>query len=97
MKKKIHPEYFEDAQIVCSCGNIIRTGSTQQKMEIEICSACHPFYTGKKKLIDSAGQVDRFQKRLEKSKQIKEKAKAKKTTRKVKKVKPLKKSTSKKD
>lgn len=84
MKKKIHPQYFDNAEIKCSCGNVIKVGSTKEKMEIEICSACHPFYTGKKKLVDSAGQVDRFQKRLEKSQKIKAVVKAKKVSKKVK-------------
>ncbi len=89
MKKKIHPQYYKKAEIKCSCGNVIKVGSTQEEMEIEICSACHPFYTGKKKLVDTAGQVDRFKKRLEKSKEMKSKE-AKKP-----KKKPAKKKTSK--
>lgn len=71
MKKGIHPNYFEKAEILCACGNVIKVGSTKEKMEVEICSNCHPFYTGKKKLVDSTGQVDRFQKRMEKAKKIK--------------------------
>jgi len=82
MKSKIHPKYYKDATITCSCGNVFKVGSTVEKLEIEICSACHPFYTGKKKLIDSAGQVDRFKKKMEMAKKFKEekeaKAKAKK-------------------
>ena len=80
MKSKTHPKYFDKAEIKCSCGNVIKTGSTVERMSVEICSACHPFYTGKKKLIDSAGQVDRFQKRLEKFKEMKATAKTKKKT-----------------
>jgi len=71
MKSKIHPKYFKDAKIACACGNVIKVGSTVQDMQIEICSACHPFYTGKKKLVDSAGQVDRFKKKMEKASQLK--------------------------
>lgn len=71
MKKKIHPKYFKDAKITCACGNVISVGSTVQNMQIEICSACHPFYTGKKKLVDSAGQVDRFKKRMKKASELK--------------------------
>ena len=67
MKKKIHPEYKE-TQIVCECGNIIRTRSTKENIHVEICSKCHPFYTGKQKLVDSAGMVERFQKRYAKKK-----------------------------
>lgn len=94
MKKKIHPQYHKDAEIKCACGNTIKVGSTQKSMEIEICNACHPFYTGKSKLVDSAGQVDRFQKRLEKSKELKIKAAKKpkkKPTKKAKKTKTIKK------
>jgi len=71
MKKEIHPKYFPSAKISCACGNVIKVGSTVEKMEIEICSACHPFYTGKKKLVDSTGQVDRFKKRMERASQLK--------------------------
>ncbi len=83
MKKGIHPKYNEEAIIKCSCGNVITTGSTLEKKDIEICSACHPFYTGKKKLIDSTGRVDRFKQRMEKFSAIeKEKEEAKKAAKK---------------
>ena len=62
MKDKIHPEYKE-ATIVCACGETIETRSTKQNIHIEICSKCHPFFTGKQKLIDSAGRVDKYMKR----------------------------------
>jgi large subunit ribosomal protein L31 len=62
VKEKIHPKY-EPASFTCSCGNVIETKSTIKSTHIEICSNCHPFYTGKQKLIDSAGRVERFQKR----------------------------------
>ena len=62
MKKGIHPEYV-DAKITCLCGNVIETRSTLPEISVEICSACHPFYTGKQKLVDTAGRVERFQKR----------------------------------
>lgn len=71
MKKKIHPDYYPKAMIRCSCGNIIKTGSTKSEMAVEICSACHPFYTGKEKIIDAAGRVEKFKKRLEKKTQMK--------------------------
>lgn len=67
MKKKIHPEYHGQAKIICACGNVIETGSTIKEMRVEICSACHPFYTGKKKSLDTTGRVDRFKKLAEKS------------------------------
>ena len=94
MKKDIHPKYYNDAKIVCSCGNVIKTGSTVKEMRIEICSACHPFYTGKKKIIDTTGRVDRFKKLAEKASVKKEeikKAKSAKKEKLVKKEKPIKK------
>lgn len=70
MKEGIHPNYLETT-ITCACGNSITTRSTKEDIKIEICSACHPFFTGKQKLVDSAGRVDRFLKRygLDKEKQ----------------------------
>ena len=59
MKPKIHPDYKE-TKIVCACGNVIETRSTHQDLKVEICSACHPFFTGKQKLIDSAGRIEKF-------------------------------------
>ena len=59
MKKDIHPKY-EKAIISCACGNSFETGSTKKNMKIEICSACHPFFTGKQKIVDTAGRVERF-------------------------------------
>lgn len=60
MKKEIHPTYFEDAKVTCACGNTFSIGSTKEKIEVEICSNCHPFYTGNDKVIDSAGRVEKF-------------------------------------
>ena len=63
-KKDIHPEYFYDAEVVCNCGNKFRTGSTNKVIKVEVCSKCHPFYTGSKNLLlESGGQVDKFKKR----------------------------------
>ena len=59
MKKEIHPEYV-DARIVCACGNVIETRSTVAEIHVEICSSCHPFFTGKQKLVDTAGRVEKF-------------------------------------
>lgn len=67
MKKKIHPEYHSDAKVICACGNIIEAGSILKEMKVEICAACHPFYTGKKKSLDATGRVDRFKKLAEKA------------------------------
>jgi large subunit ribosomal protein L31 len=65
MKEKIHPEYFEVA-VHCACGNTWTTKSTKKELRLEICSNCHPFFTGKSKLVDTAGRVERFQKRYAK-------------------------------
>ncbi len=62
MKKNIHPKYVP-ATIVCACGNVIETRSTKENIHVEICSNCHPYYTGKQKLVDTAGRVERFQKK----------------------------------
>ncbi|MCD6121631.1 MAG: 50S ribosomal protein L31 [Spirochaetales bacterium] len=62
MKKGIHPKY-ELTTITCACGNVIETRSTAKDIKVEICSACHPFFTGKQKLIDTAGRVERFKRR----------------------------------
>jgi len=62
MKKYIHPNYVETT-VTCACGNVIHTRSTKENIRVEICSQCHPFFTGKQKLIDTAGRVERFQKK----------------------------------
>ena len=62
MKKDIHPKY-QETTITCACGNVIKTSSTKQNIRVEICSKCHPFFTGKQKLVDSGGRVDRFKRR----------------------------------
>jgi len=80
MKKDIHPSYNTDAKIICACGNVITTGSTENEIKTELCSQCHPFYTGKQKLVDSAGRVDKF----------KAKVRAQEETSKVRKGKKLK-------
>lgn len=64
MKKDTHPIYFENAQIKCACGNIITTGSTKEHMEVETCSACHPFFTGSEQSFGKVGQVQKFKQRL---------------------------------
>ncbi len=63
MKENIHPKY-EKTTITCACGNVIETASTKSDIRVEICSKCHPFYTGKQKLVDTGGRVDRFKKRF---------------------------------
>ncbi len=62
MKPAIHPEYF-DSSVVCVCGNTYMTKSTRKELRVDICSNCHPFYTGKQKLVDTEGRVDKFKKR----------------------------------
>ncbi len=63
-KKDIHPKYYPKARVICACGNTFIVGSTMELIEIEICSKCHPFYTGKEKMVDTMGRVERFKKRL---------------------------------
>jgi len=69
MKTAIHPKWHKDASVVCACGNKFTLGSTQEKIEIEVCSACHPFYTGQMKYVDTAGRVDAFKAKQKKAKQ----------------------------
>ncbi|MBW2562165.1 MAG: 50S ribosomal protein L31 [Deltaproteobacteria bacterium] len=64
MKEKIHPKYFEDATVTCSCGNVFTTGSTRKELKVELCSKCHPFYTGQRRVLDTTGRVERFRKRF---------------------------------
>lgn len=64
MKAGLHPTYYPEAKVVCSCGNTWTTGSTQELIRTDVCSKCHPFYTGEQRIVDTAGQVDRFMKRL---------------------------------
>jgi len=72
MKDKIHPEY-KKADAKCACGNSFKVGSTKEKLEVEICSSCHPFYTGGAKLVDTAGRVEKFQKKFGSAKMTKPK------------------------
>ncbi len=87
MKKGIHPQVYTDAVIACACGNSFTTMSTKKDIQVEICSACHPFYTGQKRYIDTEGQIDKFAKKLKIAKETgasaisaKAKKKAKETT-----------------
>jgi large subunit ribosomal protein L31 len=65
MKQGIHPTYFEDATIICACGNTWQTGSTKKVIHTDVCSKCHPFFTGEQRIVDTEGQVDRFYKKLQ--------------------------------
>jgi len=75
MKKDIHPKYYPNAQVKCACGNVFTLGSTKEFIEVEICSKCHPFYSGKEKIVDTMGRVERFRKRLAKKEETKKKRK----------------------
>jgi len=94
MKKDIHPKYYSNAKIICACGNVIETGSTVKEIKVEICSACHPLYTGKNKILDTTGRVERFKKITKKAakkkvvgnKKAKRKARQKKSKAETKKV-----------
>lgn len=66
MKKEIHPAYFPSSKISCACGHTFNIGSTKGKLEVEICSHCHPFYTGGAKIVDTAGRVEKYRQRLAK-------------------------------
>lgn len=70
MKKGIHPQYYPNAQVRCACGASFNVGSTKEFIEVEICSNCHPFYTGKEKILDTMGRVERFKKRLARKEEI---------------------------
>jgi large subunit ribosomal protein L31 len=63
MKDKIHPKYYLDAKVTCSCGNSFTTGSTKKQLKVEVCSQCHPFFTGERRMLDTTGRVERFKKR----------------------------------
>jgi len=65
MKSEIHPVFFTDAQVICACGNTWTTGSTKKVIHTDVCSNCHPFYTGEQRIVDTEGQVDRFYKKLQ--------------------------------
>ncbi|OGB74830.1 50S ribosomal protein L31 [candidate division Kazan bacterium RIFCSPHIGHO2_01_FULL_49_10] len=67
MKKDIHPAYYPQAKIQCACGNVLEVGSVAENLKVEVCSACHPLYTGKQKLLDRAGRVEKFKARVAKT------------------------------
>jgi len=71
MKENIHPKYYHNATVRCACGNNFTVGSTKEFIEVEICSKCHPFYTGKEKSFDAMGRVEKFRKRLAKKQDLK--------------------------
>lgn len=89
MKQQIHPQYFENAQVICACGNTFTTGSTVEVIRVELCSNCHPFYTGEQRFVDSASRIQKFQKKQEvaklhvtkKKEEVKKESSAPKTLR----------------
>lgn len=102
MKKGIHPKYYDDCKVTCACGNSFVTGSTVPEIKVDICSACHPFYTGQSKYIDTEGRIDKFERKriaaaalqakLQKKKSKKKKKKEIKGLKSLKAVKTLKSS-----
>lgn len=82
MKEEIHPTYYPEATVVCACGNTWKTGSTQESIRTDVCSACHPFFTGEQRIVDTEGQVDRFYKKLKVHEDI-QKEKEERETQKV--------------
>ena len=81
MKEKIHPTWYPEAKVTCACGNSWTTGATQPEIRVDICSACHPFFTGERRIVDTEGQVDRFYKRLERRDSIQAEAYAREAER----------------
>lgn len=92
MKDTIHPNYINDTKVSCACGHSFVTGSTVTEIKVELCSACHPFYTGKQKLVDTARRVEKFQAKQAVGSEMKDKVaskKAKEVARKAKKTQPI--------
>lgn len=81
MKEEIHPTYYPDAEVICACGNSWTTGSTQKVIRTDVCSKCHPFYTGEQRIVDTEGQVDRFYKKLQARQQYLDEEEARKAER----------------
>ena len=81
MKEGIHPTYYPDAQVICACGNTWTTGSTQKVIHTDMCSQCHPFYTGEQRIVDTEGQVERFYKKLQARQQYLDEVEAREASR----------------
>lgn len=81
MKEGIHPTYHSDTQVICACGNTWTTGSTEKEIRTDVCSKCHPFYTGEQRIVDTEGQVERFYKKLQARQQYLDVAKAREAAR----------------
>jgi len=82
MKQQTHPQYFDNCQVTCACGNKFTTGSTVEKIEVDVCSKCHPFFTGQQKFVDIKGRIDKFKEKVVKGKTYSDNKAAKKTTKK---------------
>mgnify|MGYP000947687972 CR=1 FL=1 len=70
MKQGIHPKYYDNCQVSCACGNKFTTGSTVEKIEVDVCSKCHPFFTGQQKFVDIKGRIDKFKEKVAKGKEV---------------------------
>ncbi len=81
MKQDIHPTYYPDAVVICACGNTWTTGSTKKEIRTDVCSKCHPFYTGEQRIVDTEGQVDRFYRKLQARQKIADETAARETAR----------------
>jgi len=81
MREDIHPTYYPDAQVICACGNTWTTGSTKKVIHTDVCSKCHPFFTGEQRIVDTEGQVDRFYKKLQARQQYLEEMEARESAR----------------
>ncbi|SRR6056297_2469428 len=81
MKKDIHPQYHENVKVTCVCGNSFTTGSTKEELKVEICANCHPFYTGKQKLVDSTQRVEKFQAKMKAQEEVSKTKKGKRAKR----------------
>lgn len=97
MKKEVHPKYYDNINIKCACGATFKVGSTLPELNVEICSKCHPFYTGKQKLLDTAGRVDKFKARAAQQSGISALRKGKKAKKARTQTKKTEKASSKKD
>lgn len=82
MKQGIHPQYYSDCQVSCVCGNKFTTGSTVEKIDVDVCSKCHPFFTGQQKFVDIKGRIDKFNEKMAKGKATKEAKSANKAPKK---------------
>ena len=83
MKQQTHPQYYDNCQVTCACGNKFTTGSTVEKIEVDVCSKCHPFFTGQQKFVDIKGRIDKFKEKVIKGKAYSDKKATKKAVKKT--------------